>query len=101
MIAHQTSNGCNLQVGDLIGSGTISGTACDSLGSLLEITLRGTAPLALPGGEQRQFLEDGDEIAITGRCKRAGFIAIGFGGCVGRIEPASIDQGFTSRARHV
>lgn len=89
MIAHQSSNGCSLQVGDLVGSGTISGTTRDSLGSLLEITQRGAEPLALPGGERRCFLEDGDEIVITGRCEREGFVSIGFGRCVGRIEPAS------------
>jgi fumarylacetoacetase len=89
MIAHQTSNGSNLLAGDLLGSGTISGTTRDSLGSLLEITLRGKEPLILPSQERRSFLEDGDEITISGRCERGGFVSIGFGTCVGRISPAA------------
>lgn len=88
MIAHQTSNGCSLEIGDLIGSGTISGTTRDSLGSLLEITRRGAEPLTLPSGERRRFLDDGDEITIIGRCEREGRVSIGFGCCVGRIEPS-------------
>ncbi|WP_346659768.1 fumarylacetoacetase [Bradyrhizobium sp. 200] len=85
MVAHLTSNGCNIEAGDLFGSGTVSGDAADALGSLLEITRAGKEPLPLPGGEQRTFLEDGDEIVITGRCARKGFAPIGFGRCTGRI----------------
>ncbi|MDA9478099.1 fumarylacetoacetase [Bradyrhizobium sp. CCBAU 65884] len=85
MVAHLTSNGCNIEAGDLFGSGTVSGDAEDALGSLLEITRAGKEPLQLPGGEQRTFLEDGDEIVITGRCARNGFAPIGFGRCAGRI----------------
>ncbi|MGY4349087.1 fumarylacetoacetase [Bradyrhizobium sp. GM7.3] len=85
MVAHLTSNGCNVEAGDLIGSGTVSGDAADALGSLLEITRAGQHPLSLPNGEQRTFLEDGDEIVITGRCARQGFAPIGFGRCTGRV----------------
>lgn len=89
MLAHHASNGCSLQVGDVIGTGTVSGPTPDALGSLLEITRRGAEPLVLPSGETRAFLEDGDEIIITGRCAREGFVSIGFGSCVGRILPAA------------
>jgi fumarylacetoacetase len=85
MVAHLTSNGCNVEAGDLIGSGTVSGDAADALGSLLEISRAGQHPLSLPNGEQRAFLEDGDEIVIAGRCEREGFAPIGFGRCAGRI----------------
>jgi fumarylacetoacetase len=88
MVAHQTSNGCNLQPGDLIGSGTISGTTGDSLGSLMELTQGGRRPLRLPHGEARSFLEDGDEVALRGRCARQGFATIGFGEAAGRVLPA-------------
>lgn len=87
MVTHQTSNGANLQVGDLLGTGTISGPTPDSLGSLLEITARGTKRLDLPGGEQRGFLEDGDEITIVGWCERDGYARIGLGECKGHILP--------------
>ena len=87
MIAHQTSNGCNLEVGDLLGSGTVSGATPDSLGSLLEITRRGANPLDLLG-ELREFLADGDDIKIIGSCQREGFASIGFGACTGTIVPA-------------
>lgn len=86
MIAHQTSNGCNLEVGDLLGSGTVSGATPDSLGSLLEITRRGANPLDLLG-ELREFLADGDDIEIVGSCQREGFASIGFGACTGTIAP--------------
>ena len=62
MVAHQTSNGCNLEIGDLIGSGTVSGPEKSSWGSMLELTARGTEPIELPTGERRGFVEDGDEI---------------------------------------
>ncbi|WOH53393.1 fumarylacetoacetase [Bradyrhizobium sp. sBnM-33] len=88
MIAHQTSNGCNLEVGDLLGSGTVSGATPDSLGSLLEITRRGANPIDLRG-ELREFLADGDDIEIVGSCRREGFASIGFGACTGTIEPAA------------
>jgi fumarylacetoacetase len=88
MVAHQTSNGCNLQPGDLLGSGTISGSAAGSAGSIMELTQAGKSPLELPGGEKRSFLEDGDEVTERGRCERAGYAAIGFGEASGRISPA-------------
>jgi fumarylacetoacetase len=88
IVAHQSSNGCNLQPGDLLGSGTLSGTAPDSFGSMMELTQAGKNPLALPGGESRAFLEDGDEVIERGRCKRDGYATIGFGAAAGRIVPA-------------
>ena len=88
MVTHQTSNGCNLEIGDIIGSGTISGESEGSFGSLLEITRRGQTPLQLPTSEQRAFLEDSDEVIFRGFCDRAGFARIGFGTCAGTIYPA-------------
>jgi fumarylacetoacetase len=88
IVAHQASNGCNLQPGDLLGSGTISGPTPDSLGALLEITQGGRNPVALPDGETRAFLEDGDELILRGRCERVGCRSIGFGEAAGRISPA-------------
>ncbi|MGH9406721.1 MAG: fumarylacetoacetase [Terriglobia bacterium] len=85
MIAHHTSNGCNLRAGDLIATGTISGPTKDSRGSLLELTWGGADPIALPTGESRRFLEDGDEVIFRGYCERAGFRRIGFGECRGLI----------------
>ena len=86
IVAHHASNGCNLRPGDLLGSGTISGPAPDSLGSMLEITQGGRNPLALPNGETRAFLEDGDEVILRGRCERGGFASIGIGEAAGRIK---------------
>ena len=88
MVAHHTSNGSALDTGDLLGSGTVSGEGAEALGSLLEITSGGARPLTLPGGEQRTFLADGDEIALTGRCEAPGRVRIGFGRCAARLEPA-------------
>jgi fumarylacetoacetase len=81
MIAHHTSNGCNLLVGDLLGSGTVSGSEETSWGSLLELSHGGSKPLQLPNGETRRFLEDGDEIILRGHCSREGAARIGFGEC--------------------
>ncbi len=81
MVAHHTSNGCDLRPGDLIASGTVSGEGKDERGCLLEITRRGAEPLALPTGEERQFLEDGDEVIMRGYCEREGSVRIGFGEC--------------------
>jgi fumarylacetoacetase len=89
IVAHQTSNGCNLQPGDLLGSGTISGTTPDSLGSMMELTLAGKNPLQLASGESRAFLDDGDEVIERGRCVREGYATIGFGEASGRILPAA------------
>ena len=85
MAAHHSSNGCNLRPGDLIGSGTVSGPAKENRGCLIERTWRGKEPLALPGGEERRFLEDGDEVILRGRCEREGFASIGFGECRGVV----------------
>jgi len=87
MVAHHTSGGCNLLSGDLIASGTVSGSPDDSRGCLLEIT-GGSRAVELPTGERRVFLEDGDEITIHGFCERAGYARIGFGTCTGVIIPA-------------
>ena len=89
MVAHHTSNGCNLRPGDLLASGTVSGPGEDQRGCLLELTWRGTRPITLPTGEQRRFLEDGDEIVFRAYAERDGFVRIGFGECRGRIEPAA------------
>ncbi len=89
MIAHHTSNGCNLRPGDLIASGTVSGATPESRGCLLEITKRGAEPIALPNGETRKFLEDGDEITMRGYCEREGFRRIGFGACSGMVVGAA------------
>jgi fumarylacetoacetase len=87
MIAHHTCNGCNLDVGDLMGTGTISGPEKANLGSLLELTMRGSEPLAMPGGEKRGFIEDGDEIVFRGFCEKPGQVRIGFGECRAVISP--------------
>jgi fumarylacetoacetase len=88
MVAHHTSNGCNLEIGDLMGSGTVSGPEPESWASLLELSKGGREPIALPAGETRRFLEDGDEVIFRGHCERAGFARIGFGECRAVIEPA-------------
>jgi fumarylacetoacetase len=85
LVAHHTSNGCNLVPGDLLASGTISGTAKESRGSLLELAWRGTEPLQLPTGETRKFLEDGDEVILRAYCEREGQATIGFGECRGVV----------------
>lgn len=88
LIAHHSSNGCLLRPGDLLGSGTISGAARGSEGCLLELTRRGEEPLRLPTGEERTFLEDGDEVIMRGRCQRHGFVSIGIGECTGVVRRA-------------
>ena len=88
MLAHHASNGCNLQLGDLIGSGTVSGPERSSWGSLLELSARGSEPIALPGGETRSFIEDGDEIIFRGFAEKPGYPRIGFGECRAVIVPA-------------
>jgi fumarylacetoacetase len=88
MVAHHTSNGCNLEIGDLMGSGTVSGPEPESWASLLELSKGGREPIALPAGETRRFLEDGDEVIFRGHCERAGFAHIGFGECRAVVEPA-------------
>jgi fumarylacetoacetase len=85
-VAHHTSNGCNLQPGDLLASGTISGAAKESRGCLLERTWRGAEPIELPTGERRAFLEDGDEVLMRGYAERDGYRRIGLGECVGVVS---------------
>jgi len=84
IVAHHSSNGCNLQPGDLIGTGTLSTDSAGGLGSLLEISGGGKQPIELPGGETRSFLEDGDEVTLKAWCEADGY-RIGFGECVGRV----------------
>lgn len=85
MVAHHTSGGCNLRAGDLLGTGTISGPTPGSEGSLLELTEGGKFPVALPGGEERRFLEAGDQLHIHARGVAPGFATIGFGPCMGEV----------------
>src|SRR5690606_24727500 len=103
MLAHHTSNGCLVQPGDLMASGTISGPKRENRGCLLELTWNGDpfatppkvapttdrTPIELPTGEKRRFLEDGDEIIMKAYCQRDGFRRIGFGECRGKIAPAA------------
>jgi fumarylacetoacetase len=86
-VAHHTSNGCDLNPGDLFGSGTISAPHPSGFGSLLEVTEGGRKPVTLPNGESRTFLKDGDEIILRGCATREGFAPIGFGECRARIMP--------------
>ena len=87
IVAHHSSNGCNLLPGDLIGTGTLSTDSDTGLGSLLEISHGGKQPLALASGETRSFLEDGDEVTLKAWCEAEGAVRIGFGECVGRVVP--------------
>jgi fumarylacetoacetase len=89
MLTHHASNGCNLGAGDLLASGTVSGADNMARGCLLELTARGQSLVTLPTGEQRKFLEDGDEVILQGFCERDGFRRIGLGSCRGTILPAS------------
>jgi fumarylacetoacetase len=81
LVAHHTSNGCNLQTGDILATGTISGTSASSAGCLLEITRNGEEHLLLPTGETRTYLEDGDEVILRGYCEAPGYprIVLGYG----------------------
>ena len=88
MVTHHTVNGCNLQPGDLFGSGTLSGPTLDQAGALIELTTGGKHPLQLPNGESRTYLEDGDAVVIRGWCEKAGAARIGFGECLGTVLPA-------------
>ncbi|MBP0443633.1 fumarylacetoacetase [Roseomonas sp. SSH11] len=89
MVTHHTCNGCDLNPGDLLGSGTISAPDAAGFGSLLETTKGGKEPVQLPSGETRRFLEDGDEIILRARAARDGFASIGFGDCRATILPAN------------
>jgi len=98
MLTHHSSSGCNMQPGDLLGSGTVSGPSRDARGCLLELTWDGDkdnpvpgtqrTPISLPTGEERKFLADGDEVILKGYCEREGYRRIGFGECRGIVEPA-------------
>ncbi len=88
MVAHHSVGGCKLQAGDLFGSGTLSGPEPEAFGSLLESTFGGKQAIILPSGEQRTFLEDGDEVILRARCQREGYPAIGFGECRGVLLAA-------------
>jgi fumarylacetoacetase len=85
LLTHHASNGCNLQAGDLLGSGTVSGPEKESLGCLLELTGNGREPISLVAGERHGFLEDGDEVVFRGYCERDGFVGIGLGECRGTV----------------
>ena len=88
MLTHHTANGCNLQAGDLLGSGTQSGPAPDQAGSLLELSEGGKRAVTLSNGETRTFLQDGDTIILRAQCVRSGFRRIGFGNCAGQVLAA-------------
>jgi fumarylacetoacetase len=88
MVTHHTINGCNLQPGDLLGTGTLSGPTLDQAGALIELTLGGKQPVQLPDGDTRTFLQDGDSIVLRGWCEKAGAARIGFGECWGTLLPA-------------
>ncbi|MBV9316677.1 MAG: fumarylacetoacetate hydrolase family protein, partial [Gammaproteobacteria bacterium] len=88
MLTHHTVNGCNLEPGDLLGSGTQSGPQASAAGSLLELTAGGRQPLTLAGGETRTFLEDGDRVMLRGWCERPPYVRIGFGEAAASVLPA-------------
>jgi len=88
-VAHHTVNGCNLRAGDLLASGTISGPSADSYGSMLELAWKGTRPIVFPNAETRSYLQDGDQITMTGWCQGKGY-RVGFGEVTGRILPAIV-----------
>jgi fumarylacetoacetase len=91
MVAHHTVNGCNLEPGDLLGSGTQSGPAADEAGSLLELTVGGKQPLTLASGETRTFLADGDRVTLRGWCESPEYARVGFGEAAGTVLPAIQD----------
>jgi fumarylacetoacetase len=88
MLVHHASNGCNMEPGDLLGSGTMSGPTDESQACLAEKNKRGTLPFEIGGGETRTWIEDGDEVLFRARATRTGHVSIGFGECRGRLEPA-------------
>jgi fumarylacetoacetase len=85
-LAHHSINGCNMNIGDLCASGTISGPTPDSYGSMLEISWRGTKPISMPDGSERKFINDNDTVIIRGWGEKNG-IRIGFGACEGKLLP--------------
>ena len=88
MLTHHTSNGCNLQFGDLLGSGTISGPLPDQAAAMIELSQGGKVPVQLPNGEQRTFLEDGDTVVLRAFCEAPDAVRIGFGRVAGTVLPA-------------
>ncbi|WP_340314836.1 fumarylacetoacetase [Rhizorhabdus argentea] len=88
LVTHHASNGCNLNPGDLLGTGTLSGPSEDGFGSLLELSRGGTQPVLLPNGEERGFLADGDEVILTATARADGYVPIGFGECRAMVQPA-------------
>jgi fumarylacetoacetase len=88
LVAHHTSNGCNLQIGDILATGTISSPANSSAGCLLELTQNGAKPLVLPTGETRSYLADGDEVILRGFCEATGYPRINLGYCTATVLPA-------------
>lgn len=88
LVAHHSSNGCNLAAGDLLGTGTLSGPSPDSRGSLMELSDGGKQPVSLANGETRTFLEDGDEVIFSAFADASGFARIGLGKCRATILPA-------------
>jgi fumarylacetoacetase len=88
MLAHHTINGCNLKVGDLLGTGTVSGPTVSEAGALIELALNGAAPVELTTKEKRAFLEDGDTVTLRGYCERPGYARIGLGESTGEVLPA-------------
>ncbi len=89
ILAHHASNGCGLNPGDLLGTGTLSTAEPQGYGSLLELTVNGAQPLALPNGETRAFLEDGDEVILSAQARAPGRVPIGFGACRALVRPAA------------
>jgi fumarylacetoacetase len=87
LLAHHTVSGCNMQAGDLFGSGTLSGPTPDQAGALIELTAGGKQPVALPDGDSRAFLSDGDTVILRGWCEQPGSARIGFGECRGTVLP--------------
>jgi fumarylacetoacetase len=86
-LAHHTINGCNINIGDMMASGTISGPTPDSYGSMLEISWRGTKPVKMIDATERKFINDNDSVIIRGYCEKDG-LRIGFGEAIGKILPA-------------
>lgn len=88
MVTQHTVGGCNLQPGDLIGTGTISGPTPAQAGAIVELSRGGSVAIYLPGtGEERRFLEDGDNVILRGWCEKPGATRIGFGSCCGEVLP--------------
>lgn len=87
-LAHHTINGCNINVGDMMGSGTISGPDPKEYGSFMELTWKGTKPIMLNDGSERKFVNDHDTITIKGYCEKEG-VRVGFGECMATVLPAN------------